>query len=67
MFLLIAGCGYLMLGLVVALGMARAAQSSDVCLEIHAAGRRSTAGALAATSPSPAVPRPSRRSPALSA
>jgi len=71
-FLIIAGGSYLTLGLVVALGLARASQRTDVVLEIQEAGmrQRAAAAALAASaSPAPAssgAPLP-RSAPALSA
>jgi hypothetical protein len=48
MFLMIAGAAYLGLGLTVVLGMTRAAQHSDIALEIQEAAMKSRASEAAA-------------------
>lgn len=53
--LMIAGTSYVALGLVIALGLARASQRTDVVLEIQEAGmRQRAAAASSAASASPA-------------
>lgn len=71
-FLMIAGASYLALGGVVALGLARASQRTDVVLEIQEAGlkQRAAAAALAASASPATAPSESplpRTAPALSA